>query len=308
MHKLLKKLLVPVAAIAALAVLAGCAGTASGLPKDPSQLTDQNVRDIVTHAVDNMLGASSFTGTYVSTESYAVTGNRSTLMPSVSSMNATILADRTSGRAHAVLGVAMTPADSSTATPQMQFNVDTYLYADNLYVNIKTVSGLPWFKVPVSSAILSVFSPQLFDNEVKMFGLPASVTYLRSETLDGTACYVIDVVPNTDQLLAMAERLQPQGTSANWTKLTDISQVYQDVKYTAWIAADSLRFLKVQSHAVADFGPDSPFGKDLSGVTITTDGTLRFTDYNTNVVINLPEAARQAQAVSPTQLPDFHQP
>ncbi len=308
MRKLLKNLLLPVTALVLAAVLAGCGGTTAGLPKDPSQLTDQNVRDIVAEAVDNVLGASSFSGVYQSTESYSVTGNQSELASSASSLNATMIADRDAGRAHIELGLGMNPAAASATMPEVQVNVDCYLYGDYLYLNAPAITTVPWYKVPVTTAILNVFSPQLFDAQVKMFGLPASVTYLRSETYAGTECYVIDIVPNTDQLLAMAKRLQPQGTNIDWSKITDISQLYKDVSYTAWIAADSLHFLKVASHVKADFGPDSPLGKDFSGVSITTDGVIQFTNYNQKVVINLPEAARQAQAVSPSQIPDFGQP
>jgi hypothetical protein len=302
LRKLLKNLLVPATALVLLAVLAGCGGTAASLPKDPAQFTDQNVRDIVAAAVDNVLQAFSFTGTYVSTGAYS-SGDQSSLASSASSLNATMLSDRENGRAQITLGIGITPTNPSSGLSPMQLDVDTYLYADYLYVHLVTIPDLPWYKVPVTDSVLDLFSTRLFDNEVRMFGLPASVSYLRNESYDGTDCYVINVVPNADQLLAMARRDAPQGAGIDWSRLGDITQVYRNVSYTAWIAADSLRFLKVTSHVEMDLGSAGAFMDDpsFSDISLTSDGSMLFTDYNKKVVINLPEDARQAQEVSPAQ-------
>jgi streptogramin lyase len=52
-----------------------------------------------------------------------------------------------------------------------------------------------------------------------------------------------------------------------------------------------------------DFGADAAFADNpvLSGISITSDGSVYFTDFNNKVVINLPEAAQKAQEVSPDQ-------
>ena len=42
-------------------------------------------------------------------------------------------------------------------------------------------------------------------------------------------------------------------------------------------------------------------------MTITTDGSMYFTNYNESVVITLPEAARNAPDVSTNQVPDLQQ-
>ena len=306
MLKLFKKLLVPVAALTVAAIVAGCGGPAAGLPKDPSQFTDQNIRDIVAAAVDNTLQVSSFTGRYFSSESYS--GNGSGMIPAVSTINATMLSDRVSGRARIDLSVGIAPMDASqSSTSPIQMDISAYLYADYLYINTPLVSATPWTKIPVNGSVLDMFSTRLFDNEVHMFDLPASVSYVRSESVNGTECYVIKVIPNKDQVLAMAQRYQPSNTPIDWSKLADISQVFHDVSYTVWIAQDSFRFVKAESHAQADFTSDGPFKDVISGVTITTDGSMYFTNYNESVVITLPEAARNAPDVSTNQVPDLQQ-
>ena len=290
-------------AVALLAVLAVCAGTAAGLPKDPSQLTDQNVRDIVATAVDNVLQASSFTGTYVSSDVIDSSSNQSGFIPSISSMNATMLSDRENGRAKVSLAISIAPKDTASSTPAQGIDVDTYLYADYLYIHITTIPGLPWYKVPVTDAVLDVFSTRLFDNQVHMFDLPASVSYLRSESYNGTGCYVINVVPNPDQLLKMAQQDQPQGVTIDWSKLGDVTQLFKNVSYTVWVARDTLRLLKVQSHTETDLSAAAALSDNpvLAGMAVTSDGTMYFSNYNESVVINLPQAAARAQEVSPSQ-------
>ncbi len=304
MLKLLKKLLLPVTAVALLAVLAGCTGTAAGLPRDPSQFTDQNVRDIVATAVNNVLQASSFTGTYVSRDVFDSSNNQSGFIPSISSMNATMLSDREAGRAKGSLSITVAPKDTASSTPPEQLDVATYLYADYLYVHITTIPGLPWYKVPVTDAVLDVFSTRLFDNQVHMFDLPASVSYLRSESYNGTECYVINVVPNPDQLLKILKQEQPQGVTVDWSRLGDVTRLFKNVSYTVWVSRDTLRFVKVQSHAETDFSAAAALSNNpaLAGLAITSDGTMYFTNYNKSVVINLPEAAAKAREVSPSQL------
>jgi hypothetical protein len=299
--KLLKKLLLPAAAAVLLALpLAGCAGAAADLPQDPSTFTDQDVRDILAAAVDNVLQASSFAATYTANDAYTGTGD-SGLIPSTSTMQITMLNDRDNGRAHITLDISLAAADpDADATPQT-LKVDTYLYADYLYINLESMASLPWYKIPVTDTVLDVFSTRLIDNEIAMLDLPASTTYLRNEPYNGADCYVIEVVPNPDELRKNAERQQPQGLEVPWDKLVDITQVYKDAAYTVWIAVDSLQLLKAESRITAEFGGVAAFADDpvLAGITITSHGSVTFSDYNEKTSITLPEEAREAVETSP---------
>jgi hypothetical protein len=302
--KLLKQVLLPAVALLLIVVpVAGCAGSGSAAPpaKDPATFTDQEVRDIVAAAVNNVATASSFTGNLFTAADYSSRAD-SGLQPTTSSLNATMTADRANGRAEIKLGITVSSSDMGGALQAL--DADTYLYSDYLYVTMTDLADNQWFKLPVTDTVLEVFSARVIDNEVAMYDKPAEVHYVRNETYNGADCYVISVVPNDGELLKNAQRQQPQGVDVDWSQVTDISQLYEDDTYLVWIETATGRLVKAQNQVTTNFGSVPAFASDpvLSGIYMTSSGVVTLSNYNQKVTINLPEAAQQAIEVSPDNL------
>ena len=106
-----------------------------------------------------------------------------------------------------------------------------------------------------------------------------------------------------DELLKNAQRQQPQGMDIDWSKLADITQLYENESYLVWVQTDNQRLVKAQNQNSINFGVDA-FADDpvLSGIFLTSSGVVTLTNYNEKVTINLPEAAQQAVEVSPDNL------
>ena len=280
--------------------LAGCAGGAAPTHKDPSTFTDQDVRDLVATAVNNVATASSFTGNLFTASDYASRAD-SGLQPTSSSLNATMVADRTNGRAEITLKISVSTAEMEGAVQTI--NADTFLYSDYLYVTMTDLAGAQWFKLPVTDTVLDVFSARVIDNEIAMFNEPAEVSYLRNEEYDGADCYVLQIVPNNDELLKNLQRQQPQGVDIDWSKLDDVSKLYENDTYLVWIETDTVRIVKARNQFTVNFGIDA-FADDpvLSGIYLSSSSFVTLTHYNEKVTINLPEAAQEAIEVSPDNI------
>lgn len=178
----------------------------------------------------------------------------------------------------------------------LEMSMEMYLVEDWMYMKVE-VPGEPsmWTKSPVETGdweaqdIASQQIDWLFDAEVK---------FLRTETVDGTECYVMEVTPDLEKLWALMQSTEaveelPPGQ--------DLGELITDFSVRQWIAKDICFTLKTSVNLTMllppeYFGIPSWLVNDFYATQHVVI-TITMHDINVPVTIELPPEAEEAEDV-----------
>lgn len=118
---------------------------------------------------------------------------------------------------------------------------------------------------------------------------------LGTEDVDGTPCYVIEIMPNMEALFKwLAE--QQSGTMKDIDpKGFELAQMFKRMSVKEWIARDSYLVMKLELDVLAEI-PGNP-DKEAEKVTVSSNANVRFYDYNQPISIVLPADAANASEI-----------
>jgi hypothetical protein len=182
------------------------------------------------------------------------------------------------------------------------YQVDGYLYLK------PEQQGGTWRRTAVSPELTQAFGMNLVQGHFAMLASPVSIEYLRDEKVDGTACRVLTVMPDTDLLI---QWLRAQGAmpseDIDWSKPEALARLFQDVTVQVWVDKDASFIRKMTAAITAvitpDMTSDPSSGQPNLSVNITLDLTL--SNYNEGVTITLPPDAQNAAEVAPEDFTFF---
>jgi hypothetical protein len=180
---------------------------------------------------------------------------------------------------------------SNAGTGEQTTAIILYLLADFAYIKANVpLLGEQWVKTPVTAGILNNFGAGMAKEDLDILKTYQSIEYVDSKDLNGTACYIIRVVPDNTFLLQYAKEQAARDTNINWDKIQDASKLYRNASFTFWIAKDSKYIQKLEINTVLDL-------PDKAKTTTDIHGTVEFYDYNVPVTITLPDQAANAIVV-----------
>jgi hypothetical protein len=169
--------------------------------------------------------------------------------------------------------------------------ITIYVLADFAYIKANVPPlGEQWVKTPVTAGILNNFGAGMAQEDLDILETYKSIEYVDSAELNGTACYIIRVVPDNAFLLKYAKEQAGRNTDINWDKIQDASKLYRSAFFTFWIAKDSRYVQKLEINTILDL-------PDKAKTTTDIHGTVEFYDYNVPVTITLPDQAANALEV-----------
>ena len=212
-------------------------------------------------------------------------------------------------------GTADIPADEMQTDLKISFGMklgDQDLSMQDVAATIYQVDGYlylkpdqengTWRRTAVSPELTQAFGMNLVQGQFAMLASPVSIEYLRDEKVDGAACRVLSVMPDTDLLV---QWLRAQGAlpseDIDWSKAEALAKLFQDVTVQVWVDKDA-KFIRRMTAAITavitpDMTNDPSSGQPNLSVDIALDLTL--SDYNKAVDITLPPDARNAPEVAP---------
>ncbi len=141
-----------------------------------------------------------------------------------------------------------------------------------------------WSKVPSTGGVNEQYN--IVEKDLKLFASPDSIEFLRYEKFDGSQCYVLEIVPNTEN--AELWFYKHQMTTTEFIYWTDVENKVVENVFTIWIDTDSKLVKKTDAGMLIDFTEEPEFD------TMTLDVGIEMKDYNKPVSIVLPDEAQNA--------------
>lgn len=183
-----------------------------------------------------------------------------------------------------------------TGEPDTDMSMERYIVDDWMYMSM-TVPGEPtgWTKAPMG---VGDWEKQDIAYQQIDWLLDAEVEFLRSETVDGTECYVLKVTPDLEKLWALIQLVA--GGDEELPPGLDFGEMITDLSLEQWVAKDTYFTLKSTIDMTMTLSPETMgLPPELGEFEMTYDiaMTVLIYDINEPVTIELPPEAEDAVEV-----------
>lgn len=196
--------------------------------------------------------------------------------------------------------------DRANEEMQMTVNVageqgmaaEVYIFGGWMYTMMDIPGiGEQWTKIEVTEEVWQQHS--LIDEQLEFLETAVEIDYLGSETVNGTECYLFEVVPDMEAL----GELLAQGTYGMGDmdlSQFDLADLCKGLSIKAWIAKDSSLLMKSEVEMVLEMSASDvgAIAGDADKVTMDVKMVMSFYDYNEPVSIELPPEALEAEEMS----------
>jgi hypothetical protein len=262
-----------------------------------SNLSQAQLQQIVTNSIHAVKSAGSYSYNMNMNMGMEITGG-STPGAIAASMNSTGTADVTARemQMHFDMTVSEDTTSETEGFPQ-NISAEMYLMPEALYMKINIpVIGEQWVKMPVSDEVKNEFDLNIVDEQLNLLESSIELQFLGYETIDGSECYVIKVVPDLTKLMEWVNQQQVLGKELNPEEITDIPDVFKELDYTIWISRDSKLTKKIIANVLIDVdaGQLGTTQSDFDEMTVNIDLEMLMYNYNETVSIVLPDEAQNA--------------
>ena len=172
---------------------------------------------------------------------------------------------------------------------------DTYLVGDWMYTGVEIpVMGTQWVKTPADQAMWEEQSQ--VEQQIEFLKSAVEVEFLADQAVDGTDCYVFEVVPSVE---ALGELLAQQSSATGGMDFSqmDLADLFEEMRVKEWIAKDSYQVLKTEVYMRMQMAPEDvgAAASDFERMVMDINMTIRLYDYDQPVEISLPAEALEAE-------------
>lgn len=184
--------------------------------------------------------------------------------------------------------------DTTVTAQGTETRVENYLVDGWTYIKYDTAFAPPgftsgqWYKIAMTPTEWEAnwdSNSQEEQNEL-LFG-DAELTILGSETINGTDCYKIDLIPDKAAFLAY---LEAQGTTDSADDIDNVEQALQNIEFTGWVAKDTSWLVRTEM----------TMQMTIEGASMDLEVVSSLTSINQAGGITLPAEAQDAADLSPS--------
>ncbi len=176
----------------------------------------------------------------------------------------------------------------------MEMSTEMYIVEDWIYMGIEVPpEPATWTKSPLTE---EVWEEQDIASQQLDLLLDVNVELVGTEAVDGTECYVLELMPDMDELWAL---LQLAGMQEGFPPGLDLAEMVTDLSVMQWIATDTYFTQKATVNFIMVFTPESwgltpePEGEFDATADVAT--TIIMYHINEPVTIELPPEAAEAE-------------
>jgi hypothetical protein len=181
---------------------------------------------------------------------------------------------------------------------EMEMAESIYIVDDTMYIGLDMpafMGGSTWMKTQLSEEILTEMCP--VESLIALIET-AEITVLDSEKVNGVDCYVVEVVPDADQLWEyVSQQLQFMGDELEMPDSMGelIRKMYDNVSVIYYIAKDTHFLIKsAMDMTITLTANDLGFPEEEGSMTMVIATEMLAFDYNQPVSIELPQEAEDA--------------
>jgi len=172
-----------------------------------------------------------------------------------------------------------------------------YLVGEWMYTGVEVPEiGEQWFK---QEALPGMWEQQSqLEQQLAFLKTAVTVKSLPEQAVDGTDCYVFEVVPSVEALGELLAQ-QASNTGIDFSQF-DLADLFEEMKVTEWIAKDSYQALKTEVYMRMQMQPEDvgATGADFDEMIMDINMTMKSYDYDQPVSIDLPAEALDAPEMS----------
>jgi hypothetical protein len=187
------------------------------------------------------------------------------------------------------------------ALGEIEMAESIYIVDGTMYMGLDMPSfmgGSTWMKTQLSEVILTEMYP--VESLIALIET-AEITVLDSEKVNGVDCYVVEVVPDADQLWEyVSQQLQFMGDELEMPDSMGelIRKMYDNVSVIYYIAKDTHFLIKsAMDMTITLTAEDLGFPEEEGSMTMDITTEMLAFDYNLPVSIELPPEAENATEV-----------
>lgn len=174
---------------------------------------------------------------------------------------------------------------STDLSASMDMNILYYIINETIFIKMDNSGTEQWMKMHFSESNITWNSFDQMYMQIDLLDL-GEVERLDDEKVDNENCYVLKITPDIDKLYETI--MSQQGLSLGMAQSYDITDMMKEISLVLWISKDSNFIMKAYEYMSMEMNLFE-FQTDMSiGLTI------KFTNYNEPVNIELPEDALDA--------------
>ena len=179
------------------------------------------------------------------------------------------------------------PGKAKQSQPMEAYLVDGWMH---IKVSVEE-KGAQWVKMQLPDEMWD--SQSQISQQTEFLKTAKEVNFLGSEDVNGTDCYVVEVVPSTEALNKMLSQIQmPDIEGADLSQFS-LNDMIKDMSFKQWIDQDGHLIMKSETHVVMEISPEDVGASVEEFQKITSDQStvMVFYGYNEPVSIELPAEA-----------------
>jgi len=191
--------------------------------------------------------------------------------------------------------MAMDATQEVPGEAKVKMATEFYVVGDWTYAKVKVLDILEqWGKMRLSEDVWDRLD--MVSGQIELLTAPLEVNFFGSEDVNGTACYVLQLMPTAE---ALSDWLSQQGLSGiekiEWLEV-NLEEIFKEWSHKCWIAKGSSLLTKLEANMLLEMPPEYVGASegDFEKETIEIDLVMRVYGHNEPVSIELPEEALEA--------------
>jgi outer membrane lipoprotein-sorting protein len=293
MFRRVKVLALPLMMVAILAALSfsGCREKATQ-SEDASQL---DLPKILSDATLAMKDVSSYSYSMVMDMDMEATGGSSAGTISMS-MGSDGVTDFANNQMQMNLEMSM-DQDIPEMEGSVEYKAEMYVLTDWIYIKLD-IAGLDqqWVKMPMSEELMQSYNLNVIEQQFEPLERATQIEYIKSESVDGSDCYVLKIVPDLAAMKEWIDEQQMTSETFDWSQIEKLEDIFKKLDYNVWIAKDTKLIKKMNIQMTMELSSaqldveESEFDK----MTMDVEIEMTLKHYNEPVSITLPDEAENA--------------
>jgi hypothetical protein len=179
------------------------------------------------------------------------------------------------------------PGKEKQSMPMESYLVDGWMH---IKVSVEE-KGAQWIKMEFPDDMWD--SQSAIGQQIEFLETAEEVNFLGSADVNGTDCYVVEVVPSAEALDKMLSQIQmPEIEGADFSELS-FADMIKEMSFKQWIAEDGYLVMKSETHVEMEIYPEDVGASvdEFQKITADQSAVMVFYDYNEPVSIELPAEA-----------------
>ncbi|MFC1903086.1 hypothetical protein ACFLX4_03360 [Chloroflexota bacterium] len=179
------------------------------------------------------------------------------------------------------------PGKAKKSMPMESYLVDGWMH---IKVSVEE-KGAQWMKVQLPAEMWD--SQSQIIQQIEFLETAKEVNFMGIEGVNGTDCYIVEIVPSAEALDEMLSQIQmPDIEGADLSQFS-FADMIKDMSFKQWIAEDGYLIMKSETHVVMEISPEDvgASAEEFQKITADQSSVMVFYDYNEPVSIELPAEA-----------------